>query len=286
VGPDCGLIRRPRAKKMLACVSRGGLSDGTLQAAWRRQHGEMGALGLVGGARGGHARPSHQRWSSSSNRFRVECSKGFGEPSGGAGSGSGKGFGGNSGGLDLGEERLTAKERKRRREAAARAREMAKIDEEIFNEVYEVKPEDQPGYTPPPGKEICPCGGGATGDALYEECCGPFHWGHATPTEAHQLMRARYSAYVYNLPEFVFRTYHPEHPDFKGGKLYEEIEAICKGVDFESLEVHSTESGSSSDEAFVSFTAFIKGKNGVLGGGLRERSRFLRQDNRWYYREV
>ncbi len=53
----------------------------------------------------------------------------------------------------------------------------------------------------------CPCG---SGDA-YGSCCGPIHERDAgLGTNAEQLMRARYSAYVLHDDAFLLRSWHPD----------------------------------------------------------------------------
>jgi uncharacterized protein YchJ len=36
----------------------------------------------------------------------------------------------------------------------------------------------------------------------------------------------------------------------------------------------------------VTFEAAMKGKRGIIGGSLRETSRFVREDGKWMYREA
>ena len=52
--------------------------------------------------------------------------------------------------------------------------------------------------------EICPCCSGI----IYSECCQPYHQG-ALPTTAEKLMRSRYSAYAFCLPDYLIDTTHP-----------------------------------------------------------------------------
>lgn len=54
---------------------------------------------------------------------------------------------------------------------------------------------------------ICPCGSGNT----YSECCEQIISGSRPATTAEQLMRARYSAYVFAQMDFVFESTHPDH---------------------------------------------------------------------------
>ena len=52
----------------------------------------------------------------------------------------------------------------------------------------------------------CPCGT----ELDYDACCGPFHRREAPPPTAEALMRARYSAYVRGLVDYVGETTAPE----------------------------------------------------------------------------
>jgi len=86
-------------------------------------------------------------------------------------------------------------------------------------------------------------------------------------------MRSRYSAYVLRLEPYLIATWHPSTCPADLGL---EPKMKWMGLRIES----SGETGP--DEAQVTFEARYK-----VGGGsvvrLRERSRFVRQNGRWYY---
>jgi len=111
----------------------------------------------------------------------------------------------------------------------------------------------------------------------YSDCCQPIHKDHNQAHTPEQLMRARYSAHVVGLVDFVISTYHPscnaEH----------EREAIRESVqsNWQKLEVVSNQSGNTADEGFVHFKAYFEqdGKQFCL----EERSRFIREGGLWYY---
>ncbi len=111
----------------------------------------------------------------------------------------------------------------------------------------------------------------------YSDCCQPIHKDHHNAQTPEQLMRARYSAHVVGLVDFVVNTYYPSC------EAESEREAIADSVqsDWQKLEVISTQKGSHSDEGFVHFKAYFKqdGKEYCL----EERSRFLRENRLWYY---
>jgi len=53
---------------------------------------------------------------------------------------------------------------------------------------------------------LCPCGTGKE----YKICCEPFHMYAKWPETAEQLMRSRYTAYVYALADYLVATTHPK----------------------------------------------------------------------------
>lgn len=117
----------------------------------------------------------------------------------------------------------------------------------------------------------CPCGSGRT----YEACCARYHHGLAAPT-AETLMRSRYSAYVLKLPDYLRDTWHTttrpaslifgsDEPDWCG------------------LQIRHTRGGSEMDSnGEVEFIARWRAPDGRTGA-LHERSRFVREEGRWYY---
>jgi SEC-C motif-containing protein len=116
----------------------------------------------------------------------------------------------------------------------------------------------------------CPCDSGQT----YVDCCGPWHAGlsqglHAPTPEA--LMRSRYSAYVLGLPDYLLATWHPATAP---GELALPL------VKWLGLEVRAHQV-TGADTAEVEFVARYR----VQGRAVRmqERSRFVRDDDRWFY---
>lgn len=113
---------------------------------------------------------------------------------------------------------------------------------------------------------LCPCGS----QLDYKDCCGRFHEGEAAP-DALSLMKSRYAAFVKKDADYLLQTWHastrPEHLE-----LTDPIKWL--GLDIVFFE----ESG---DQATVSFVA--RGK--INGRAFRqaEKSRFVREDGRWFY---
>ena len=121
--------------------------------------------------------------------------------------------------------------------------------------------------------KTCPCGS----KRPYKQCCRPIHQAHAQAKLPAQLMRARYSAYVMGLNDFIFATYHPS---CQTPTLGEQL-ASGPSQTWLKLIVEATASGRHADEAFVQFQAhYRQGDDTYI---LHERSRFLRELGLWYY---
>lgn len=120
-------------------------------------------------------------------------------------------------------------------------------------------------------------------------------------------MRARYAAYAkgrgnQKLVDFIVNSTHPDNPAYNGtpapdtapmngSTLEEDVRATCEKINWERLQVLSKESGSTPNEAFVTFRTYFKvcGQQGQRSKGFHqqsfvERSRFLKgEDGRWLY---
>ena len=121
-------------------------------------------------------------------------------------------------------------------------------------------------------QEPCPCGS----QRPFTACCGPLINGDERAMTAEQLMRSRYSAYVTGDALYLERTWHPStrparlqldsapQPQWKGLKI-----------------LASTDGGAEDDRGSVEFIA--RYKTGGRAGKLHEKSRFVKENNRWYY---
>lgn len=115
----------------------------------------------------------------------------------------------------------------------------------------------------------CPCGA----QQAYADCCGRSHTGEPAPT-AEALMRSRYCAYVLALEPYLLATWHPStRPAHLG------LESAA-GVRWLGLEVRRHQA-TGPDSAIVEFVA--RHKTGGRAQRMHERSRFVREDGRWYY---
>jgi SEC-C motif domain protein len=111
----------------------------------------------------------------------------------------------------------------------------------------------------------CPCDSGQT----YGLCCKPLHEGEAAAT-AEQLMRSRYCAYVLDLDRYLLATWHPSTRP----RSLESAASRWLGLQVK----HHRENGS---QATVEFVA--RHKIGGRAHRLHEISRFVRENDLWYY---
>ena len=118
----------------------------------------------------------------------------------------------------------------------------------------------------------CPCGS----RSKYKKCCAIYHKG-AVPKTALLLMKSRYSAYAINNANYIMNTTHPNNSDYSTNieEWEKSIELFSQTTEFLKLEVLEFIDGES--EAFVTFNAKLS------SGEMLEKSRFLKEDNRWFY---
>jgi SEC-C motif-containing protein len=103
-----------------------------------------------------------------------------------------------------------------------------------------------------------------------DECCGRYHRGEAAPT-AEAQMRSRYSAYVLKNSDYLRSTWHPSTCPL-------ELDISSDNTPWQRLVIIGTEKGTVTDsEGVVEFAAYYQ------GGQLHERSRFVREEGRWFY---
>lgn len=113
----------------------------------------------------------------------------------------------------------------------------------------------------------------------YKDCCKKFHDG-IFPEKAVELMRSRYSAYALGLVNYIIETTHDKNPRQKNFKEEKErILQFSKSVSFDGLEILEFIDGEK--EAFVTFKATLK--QGEHDVSFTEKSRFLKENGRWFY---
>lgn len=116
----------------------------------------------------------------------------------------------------------------------------------------------------------CPCGG-----ADFDNCCGPLVADGVPARTAEQLMRSRYTAFVLERPEHLWRTWHPRT---RPGVVE------TGGVEWAGLTiVEVVAGGEDDDDGVVEFEARFAGHDGTET--MRERSEFRRRGGRWVYLE-
>ncbi|GAA5204422.1 YchJ family protein [Microbacterium jejuense] len=125
------------------------------------------------------------------------------------------------------------------------------------------------GFARPAAGDPCPCGSGER----FEGCCRPALHGTPAPT-AERLMRSRYTAFVVGDAPYLSGTWHP-------GTRPEEL-TLDPAQKWTGLEIIDAEGGGESDtRGVVEFRAAWR--CGADRGVLHERSRFVRQAERWWY---
>lgn len=118
----------------------------------------------------------------------------------------------------------------------------------------------------------CPCGS----RTKYKKCCAKYHKG-AYPTSALLLMKSRYSAYATGNIDYIIDTTHPDNTVYTTDtdKWKASIDIFCQDTEFLGLKIVGFEDGES--EAYVSFVASLSSCD------MAERSRFIKEENRWLY---
>ena len=121
-----------------------------------------------------------------------------------------------------------------------------------------IAPEDLP----------CPCGL----PQRYAACCGRWHGGAAAP-DAELLMRSRYSAFVLDRLDYLLASWHPSTRPPR-------LDPNEAGLAWLGLEVRAHRR-IDENHAEVEFVA--RSKWGGRAQRLHERSRFVREQGRWFY---
>jgi SEC-C motif-containing protein len=117
----------------------------------------------------------------------------------------------------------------------------------------------------------CPCGR----PLPYAQCCGRYVDDYAgTPApDAESLMRSRYTAFVREQADYLLATWHASRRPSKVS-----FDAAVKWLGLEVRDHREVDAM----HAEVEFVARQRDKSG-RAVRLHERSRFVREDGRWYY---
>ncbi|HIJ78594.1 MAG: YchJ family metal-binding protein [Desulfobulbaceae bacterium] len=115
----------------------------------------------------------------------------------------------------------------------------------------------------------CPCGSGAVAD----RCCGQYIAGTVPAPSAEALMRSRYTGFVLKDEAYLLASWHGSTRPEKLG-----LDAQAE-ISWQGLEVLTA--SEEADTAIVEFVVryTVQGREQRL----HEKSRFVREDGRWYY---
>jgi SEC-C motif-containing protein len=126
-----------------------------------------------------------------------------------------------------------------------------------------------PAFAKVQSADPCPCGSGARFDA----CCAPILSGTPAAT-ALALMRSRYTAFVVGDAAHLTATWHPGTAP---ATLH--LDPAVRWTGLEILDV--VDGGEAHKRGIVEFRAGWREPGGA--GDLHERSRFVKQSERWWY---
>ncbi|MGG6241618.1 YchJ family protein [Nodosilinea sp. AN01ver1] len=122
--------------------------------------------------------------------------------------------------------------------------------------------------------DACPCGSGER----FGTCCQPYLLGNGTAPTAETLMRSRYTAYHQGDVDYLIATHHPTQ---RYGGQRAAIGQSMATTRWLGLRVLATEAGQITDrQGVVEFVAYYEDPK---PGQVHERSRFVRQKERWFY---
>ena len=122
----------------------------------------------------------------------------------------------------------------------------------------------------------CPCGrvDARKRPLAFARCCGPYlaDFAHTAAPDAEALMRSRYCAFVLEDADYLMATWHgsrrPPHLEFGAGTKWLGLE----------VREHRVIDDSHAEVEFVA-----RSRHAGRAHRLHERSRFVREDGRWYY---
>ncbi|WP_160621191.1 YchJ family protein [Mixta intestinalis] len=122
--------------------------------------------------------------------------------------------------------------------------------------------------------ENCPCCSGLQ----YSLCCGRYLSGDLFPPSPEALMRSRYTAYSQHNADYLVDTWHSTH---RSAQLRQALSESFPHTQWLGLRIIACEDGEKENEAWVTF--FARYLENGRPGAVYERSRFVREDQRWYY---
>jgi SEC-C motif domain protein len=120
----------------------------------------------------------------------------------------------------------------------------------------------------------CPCGNSKS----YQECCALLHRGSQKAATAVLLMRSRYAAFHKGEIDYLVETLHPSKRNGQDRNSLQRAATSCQWLKLDVLEVSGGKE--TDDVGYVDFAAFFQGKQ---VGVLREKSRFVKEGDTWFY---
>lgn len=130
---------------------------------------------------------------------------------------------------------------------------------------------------PEPATGPCPCGrtDARRKPLAYAQCCGRYvdDFAHSPAPDAQSLMRSRYTAFARERADYLLATWVASH---RPAELN-----FDAGTKWLGLEVRAQRMQDAA-HAEVEFVARSRDASG-RAHRLHERSRFVREDGRWYY---
>ena len=156
--------------------------------------------------------------------------------------------------------------------------------------------EDPDRPRPPPPTEPCGCNSGAS----YRQCCGSLHQtlvvnnNDFTPE---QVLRARYTAHKYALPQYIIESSHPKNPDYiyhmeeakatknSGTKRWtRDIMAMSSLYNFAGIEI--VDVNTEGDVSNIIFRTLLQENDDNASFiPVEENAVFLRAGGRWLYQD-
>ena len=123
-------------------------------------------------------------------------------------------------------------------------------------------------------QKLCPCGN----KKAEKYCCGMYLTGKKQPETAEKLMRSRYTAFTCGNVDYLMATLHPDRRQ-PGDR--QELTKSINNTQWLGLTIIDTQQGKKNDtKGIVEFEAIY---HTTEPGQLHERSRFVKQDGRWFY---
>jgi SEC-C motif-containing protein len=123
-------------------------------------------------------------------------------------------------------------------------------------------------------ESLCPCGS----QKPYTHCCQPLLAGQAHAPTPEALMRSRYTAFCRDNVDYLIATHHPSQR--RPGLATQLQETIDTTVWLGLKVIDAPAPAAGNPHGFVEFAAFYKNPEPAQ---LHERSKFIRENGRWYY---